>query len=52
MNFQHTEDRRMLADSLNRFLADHNGIEFECYRFDSLDYLYGMARRIRIRRAA
>jgi len=33
-------------------LADHNGIEFECYRFDSLDYLYGMARRIRIRRAA
>ena len=33
-------------------LADHNSIEFECYRFDSLDYLYGMARRIRIRRAA
>jgi DNA invertase Pin-like site-specific DNA recombinase len=33
-------------------LADHNGIEFESYRFDSLDYLYGMARRIRIRRAA
>ena len=33
-------------------LADHNGIEFECYRFDSLDYIYGMARRIRIRRAA
>ena len=33
-------------------LADHNGIEFECYHFDSLDYLYGMARRIRIRRAA
>lgn len=33
-------------------LADRNGIEFECYRFDSLDYLYGMARRIRIRRAA
>jgi hypothetical protein len=24
----------------------------ECYRFDSLDYLYGMALRIRIRRAA
>lgn len=22
MNFQHTEDRRMLADSLNRFIAD------------------------------
>jgi len=33
-------------------LADHNSIEFECYHFDSLDYLYGMARRIRIRRAA
>ena len=27
MNFQHTEDRRMLADSLNRYLADHNAIE-------------------------
>ena len=33
-------------------LADHNGVEFECYHFDSLDYLYGMARRIRIRRSA
>ena len=33
-------------------LADHNGIEFERYRFDSLDYLYGMAERSRIRRAA
>jgi len=33
-------------------LADHNGIEFESYRFDSLDYLYGMAARSRIRRAA
>jgi len=33
-------------------LADRNSIEFECYRYDSLDYLYGMARRIRIRRAA
>lgn len=33
-------------------LADHNGIEFESYRFDSLDYLYGMAARARIRRAA
>ena len=32
-------------------LADRNGIEFECYRFDSLAYLYGMARRMRIRRA-
>jgi len=33
-------------------LADHNGIEFECYHFDSLDYLYGMARRSRLRRSA
>lgn len=33
-------------------LADHNSIEFESYRFDSLDYLYGMAARARIRRAA
>ncbi len=33
-------------------LADWNGIEFESYRFDTLDYLYGMAERTRIRRAA
>lgn len=33
-------------------LADHNGIEFDSYRFDTLDYLYGMAERSRIRRAA
>lgn len=33
-------------------LADHNGFEFDSYRFDSLDYLYGMAERSRIRRAA
>ncbi|MEW9897113.1 recombinase family protein [Chitinivorax sp. PXF-14] len=33
-------------------LADHNGLELESYRFDSLDYLYGMAERSRIRRAA
>lgn len=33
-------------------LAEHNGIEFESYRFDSLDYLHGMAERTRIRRAA
>ena len=33
-------------------LAEHNPVEFESYRFDSLDYLYGMARRIRIRRTA
>ena len=27
MNFQHTEDRRMLADSLNRYLSEKNSIE-------------------------
>ena len=33
-------------------LADQNPIEFESYRFGTLDYLYGMAERIRIRRIA
>jgi hypothetical protein len=33
-------------------LSDQNAIEFESYRFDSLDYLYGMAERARLRRAA
>ncbi len=33
-------------------LAECNAIEFESYRYDSLDYLYGMAERTRIRRAA
>ncbi|MEW6344525.1 MAG: recombinase family protein [Pseudomonadota bacterium] len=33
-------------------LADQNGIEFESYRFDTLDYLYGMAERARLRRVA
>lgn len=33
-------------------LAEHNGIEFESYRFDNLDYLHGMAERTRVRRAA
>jgi DNA invertase Pin-like site-specific DNA recombinase len=33
-------------------LADRNPVEFESYRFDNLDYLYGMAERARIRRAA
>lgn len=33
-------------------LANQNAIEFEGYRFDTLDYLYGMAERTRIRRAA
>ncbi|MBB3257092.1 hypothetical protein F4827_001894 [Paraburkholderia bannensis] len=27
MNFQHTEDRRMLADTLNRFISDQYGFE-------------------------
>jgi hypothetical protein len=34
------------------YLADHNSIEFESYRFDSLDYLYAMAERSRLRRIA
>lgn len=33
-------------------LADHNPVEFESYRFDTLEYLYGMAERIRLRRTA
>jgi hypothetical protein len=33
-------------------LAEQNPIEFESYRFDTLDYLYGMAERARIRRIA
>lgn len=32
-------------------LAERNSTDFECYRFDNLNYLYGMARRTRIRRA-
>jgi len=33
-------------------LAEQNGIEFESFRFDTLDYLHGMAERTRVRRAA
>lgn len=33
-------------------LADQNQIEFESYRFDTLDFLYGMAERTRLRRVA
>ena len=33
-------------------LAEQNAIEFESYRFDSLEYLYGMAARTKLRRAA
>jgi hypothetical protein len=31
-------------------LGDRNPIEFESYRFDTLDYLYGMAERSKLRR--
>jgi DNA invertase Pin-like site-specific DNA recombinase len=30
-------------------LADCNGLTLDVYRFDTLDYLYGMARRVRIK---
>ncbi len=33
-------------------LADQNAVELETYRFDTLDYLYGMAERTRLRRFA
>ncbi|MDO9053442.1 MAG: recombinase family protein [Gallionella sp.] len=33
-------------------LADQNAIEFDCFRFETLDYLYGMTARARLRRAA
>jgi DNA invertase Pin-like site-specific DNA recombinase len=33
-------------------LAEHNPIEFESYRFENLDYLYGMAERSRLQLAA
>lgn len=33
-------------------LAENNAFEFDSYRFDTLDYLYGMAGRFRIRRVA
>ena len=32
-------------------LAERNPIEIESYRFDTLEYLYGMAERTRVRRA-
>ena len=37
MNFQHTEDRRMLADTLNRFVAEQ-------YGFETRDRIAGKAR--------
>jgi len=33
-------------------LAENNAFELDSYRCDTLDYLYGMAERFRIRRAA
>ena len=33
-------------------LAERNSVEFESYRFNNLNYLYGMTERIRLRRAA
>lgn len=33
-------------------LADQNTLEFDCYRFETLEYLYGMAARSKLRRAA
>jgi hypothetical protein len=33
-------------------LADQNPVEFESYRFDTLDYFHGMAERSRLRKAA
>ena len=33
-------------------LTDHNSIEVESYRFETLDYLYAMAERARVRMAA
>lgn len=33
-------------------LAESNAFELDSYRFETLDYLYGMAERFRIRRAA
>jgi len=33
-------------------LMERNSIELESFRFDTLDYLYGMAEHVRLRRAA
>ncbi|MFT0532446.1 recombinase family protein [Castellaniella hirudinis] len=43
---------RLDFDLAGIHLADHNPAGFECYRFDSLDYFYGMAQQFKIRRAA
>lgn len=33
-------------------LAEHNGVSLDCYRFDSLEPLFGMAARVRLLEAA
>ena len=33
MNFEHSDDRRMLADSLNRFIAEQVGLGAEAAAF-------------------
>jgi hypothetical protein len=33
-------------------LGEHNPLQWESYRFETLDYLHGMAERRRVRRAA
>jgi alkylation response protein AidB-like acyl-CoA dehydrogenase len=43
MNFQHTEDRRMLADSLNRFLSEKNSIES---RHKSAGGIFGYSKEV------
>jgi DNA invertase Pin-like site-specific DNA recombinase len=43
---------RMDFEQPHIFLADRNSAEFESYRFDNLDYFFGMVRRATVRRAA
>jgi DNA invertase Pin-like site-specific DNA recombinase len=43
---------RLDFDDARISLKESNPIEFEAYHFDSLDYLYGMAERVRVRKAA
>jgi alkylation response protein AidB-like acyl-CoA dehydrogenase len=43
MNFEHTEDRRMLADSLNRYLSEQNPIE---HRHQNAGTMPGFSRTI------
>lgn len=43
---------RMDVGLLRISLADQNAAELESYRFETLDYLYGMAARARLRMAA